>query len=174
MCIRDRLYTVLSVQRPDARVNHRPDWSALEKVVLARFPNKNAEWATRAVKQYRLFLELKIAANDWSAEIYSPSKSIDEIWHAHISLMDVYQRDILSLTDGLHAIERLPVAYNEARNRYKKAYYDHNRLMEDSGDEVDNEFWPDPSKLEDIPTENADDSDDGIDTGYRRKFAACG
>jgi len=164
------LQTVLSVERPDARAKHQPDWGALETIVLARFPDKNAEWATRAVKQYRLFLELKIGVKDFCAELYAPSKLVDEVWHAHISFLDVYQRDILSLTNGLHIIEHSPVIGEEARNRYQQAYEDHTERMQGSSDEVDNEFWPDPDKLEDVvPKENADDSGNGVDTGYGKE-----
>ena len=176
-----KLYTVLSVQRPDARTNHQPDWAALEKIVLARFPDKNAVWAKRAVKQYRLFLELKIAANDFVSDIYTqiywPSRPIDEIWQAHISHLDVYQQDILSLTDGLHIIERLPVYDEAARAQYENAYNDHiKRIKSLRGSrwlprhEVDNEFWPDPSKLEDIGEPSDGDSYDGVATGYRTRL----
>ena len=36
------------------------------------------------LEDYRRFLALKVAAQDWYASILSPPSSVDRIWHAHL------------------------------------------------------------------------------------------
>lgn len=173
-----KLYTVLSVHTPNkdptkAGKGHKVDWAFLENVLLARFPNKDKAWARRGVYQYRLFLELKIENEDWNSTKFSPSGSIDEIWHAHISFRERYQQDIFSLTNNQHLIEHTPVLQADSIKRYKDLHENHLKKSKETGETVDPEFWPDPNVVsvgdssdESDNDESSVDSDAHLDVGY--------
>mmetsp|Transcript_19528 Transcript_19528/g.42492 ORF Transcript_19528/g.42492 Transcript_19528/m.42492 type:complete len:585 (+) Transcript_19528:271-2025(+) len=171
-----KLYTVLSVHRPNQvpskpEKGYRPDWTILEEVVFARFPLKGVQWSRRAVLQYRLFLDLKIANEDWDSSKFSPSGPIDEVWHAHISFLDRYQRDIFFLTGNEHLIEHSPVLGKEASAHYKDAYKAHVEKMRRAKEPVDADFWPSPQdddseENEGSESDGSGDSYDHLDNGY--------
>ena len=174
-----KLYTVLSVHIPNteplqAEKGHVVDWAFLENVVAARFPKKGAVWAKKAVAQYRLFLELKIANEDWKSTKFSPSGPIDEIWHAHISFPDRYQHDIFSLTENKHLIEHTPVLKADSMKRYGDAYAKHVKRMAEKKEAVDENFWPDPNVVvvgdssdeSEVEDDSSVDSDAHLDIGY--------
>lgn len=148
-----KLYTVLSAWKPDQKVKDLPrykqdralpNWEALKLVVLARNPRRPERWAEKAVLQYRHFLALKKEHQDWDSKLFSPSGPLDTVWHAHLSFVERYQRDILAFTGG-HLIEHSPVLGGEAKDRYSAAYKEHRERMGQSGEQVDAEFWPAPS-----------------------------
>ena len=148
-----KLYTVLSAWKPDQKVKDLPrykqdralpNWEALKLVVLARNPRKPECWAEKAVLQYRHFLALKKEHQDWDSRLFSPSGPLDKVWHAHLSFVERYQRDILAFTGG-HLIEHSPVLGGEAKDRYSAAYKEHRERMGQSGEQADAEFWPAPS-----------------------------
>ena len=98
--------------------------------------------------QYRHFLDLKMEHGDWSSTAFSPSAALDEVWHAHLSFVDRYQRDIFALTKGAHrVIEHSPVPGPEAFDRYGAAYKAHGVRMQQRGETVDREFWPSPASV---------------------------
>ena len=74
------------------------DWNALIDLMETRFPNYGKHWAERAVKNYRYFMDLKKKKRDWDSKVYCPSKSIDEVWKAHICFPERYQEVSASLT----------------------------------------------------------------------------
>lgn len=129
--VKIKLHTVLSAHKPDEgnkaklvkwEAGSSADWDALVAVVAARNPKESAAWSRRAVQEYRLFLELKVQAGDWDSSYFSPSTPLDEVWHAHLSLVDRYQRDILALTNGAQrVIVHSPVLGNDAYARYAAA-----------------------------------------------------
>ena len=174
-----KLYTVLSCHAPneDAMAHEpgtSPNWAALEKLLTRRFPKKPSAWAARAVGQYQLFLELKIAHNDWDSEKFSPSAALDEVWHAHLSFVDRYQRDVLALTGGARLIEHSPVLGDDARGRYKACHKAHVARMRAAKQAVDNEFWPAPSASGLRADEHDDDSDDHMAYGSDAGGPSCG
>ena len=79
-----KLYTTLSAHSAN-ETNLKieddavPQWDRLEHLMNARFPDKGASWAKRAVKNYIYFLDMKKEHNDWNSELFSPSKWIDEV-----------------------------------------------------------------------------------------------
>jgi hypothetical protein len=96
----------------------------LVKVMQARFPDKPSAWSVRAVTEYAQFLELKRDHNDWDVGLFSPSTTIDQVWHAHLSFVDRYQYDVRALCGG-QLIEHSPVLGEEAFKRYETAYRMH-------------------------------------------------
>ena len=174
-----KLYTVLSVHIPNAEPlkvekGHEVDWAFLENVVAARFPKKDPAWSKQGVAQYRLFLELKIANEDWKSTKFSPSGPIDEIWHAHISFPERYQRDVFSLTGNEHLVEHTPVLKGDSMKRYKTAYAEHVKRMAEKKETVDKNFWPDPNVVvvgdssdeSEVEDDSSVDSDAHLDIGY--------
>lgn len=179
-----KLYTVLSAHAPDEVPSPKPkkgkaaagsssssetaDWAALERVVAARFPSKGKQWVRDAVLEYQNFLQLKIDHEDWDSTQFSPSKMLDEVWHAHLSFVDRYQRDIRALTNGAHhVIEHSPVLGDEARRRYKNAYEAHIKrsagLIQAGNQAMRAEFWPTPKQSNEHFEEQHDgDSDHGL------------
>jgi len=179
-----KLYTVLSAHKPDEKAGGKakqvkydkgaaPDWDALTRLVGARFPKKSADWAGRAVEQYKLFLELKIEHADWDSQKFSPSGPLDEVWHAHLSFVDRYQSDILALTQGARrVIEHSPVLGDEAHIRYEECHKVFLARMKRARIPVDKEFWPTPKESRDSFKEAHDgDSDDHLDTDFQ---PSCG
>ena len=185
-----KLYTVLSahqptsassgkVKQPKYDVGAAADWDALTQLVGARFPKKNAVWAAKAVQQYQHFIALKIEHNDWESELFSPSTSLDEVWHAHLAFVDRYQADILALTQGArHVIEHSPVLGPVAKGRYAACYKAHVERMRRSGTAIDKEFWPEPKDGDfKVPRDNDSDdhlSYDGGDPGSDEDGPVCG
>eukprot|EP00978_Attheya_sp_CCMP212_P011230 scaffold27594_cov48-Attheya_sp.AAC.3 len=164
-------------QDPDAV----PGWGALEQVVSARFPNKGEDWAKRAVRQYKYFLELKKVHNDCAEPVlFSPSGPIDEIWHAHLSFTERYQHDVIAFCGGTEIIEHTPVIGEEALRRYVTAYQVHKARMEKKNEDVDTEFWPAPKEMQKQFNDDDDDdkdiegdSDDQLSIRYSQ-FPQCG
>ncbi len=155
-----KLYTVLSAYKPGQTTTSDmssvgkplgvvgvPNWSALEAVVHARFPFKGTAWARLAVNEYLHFLELKKAMHDWASKVYAPSGAIDEVWHAHLSFVDRYQRDICAFTGG-NLILHSPVLGEEPKRLYAAAYKAHKRRMTQLNLVVEKEFWPNPKAPE--------------------------
>ena len=64
--------------------------------MIERFPEHLVSWCKRAVKDYVYFLDIKKEHNDWNSEMFSPSRWIDEVWHAHLSFTDRYQHDMMA------------------------------------------------------------------------------
>ena len=96
-----KMYTVLSENSPSdateiAQVDDGEssgwDVDALVHLMKARFPELGEDWAKRAVKNYRYFIDLKVKSKDWDSKVYSPSKAIDEVWHAHLSFPQQYRQ----------------------------------------------------------------------------------
>lgn len=161
-----KLYTVLSVYKPQqdqsALPNYAngvlPDWNALIGVVAARNPDKDKAWAERAVQQYSYFMDLKLDPN-LAKQKFSPSCMIDEIWHAHLSFPERYQRDMVCLTHGKSVPEHLPVHYKQSAQYYKKAHTEHSKRVQKQGRTVDQEFWPDPMPYDPSQHENSSDNE---------------
>ena len=68
--------------------------------------------------------------------LFSPSTTIDQVWHAHLSFVDRYQYDVRALCDG-QLIEHSPVLGEEAFKRYETAYRMHVSRMKKAGVKVD-------------------------------------
>lgn len=155
-----KLYTVLSAHRPNQLslpefiIGQSPDWDALVQVVHARFPDHSKSWAVRAVRQYRYFVELKINGT----KNISPSYAIDEVWHAHLSFPEQYQRDMIALTKGNGILEHKPVHLKQSAKYYEKAHKLHSKRMAKLNASVDKEFWPDPVPYD--PSQHEQSSDD--------------
>lgn len=167
-----KLYTVLSAHRPDEnglpqyQEGQVPDWEALIRVVAARHPEKGPDaesWAQNAVQQYKYFLNLKLDRR-LVGKKFSPSKALDEIWHAHLSFVDRYQRDLVCLTEGEGILEHMPVHVRDSYRYYQEAYKEHAMRMADEGIAVDKEFWPTPTR-DLFPEEWTGGDDDHLDTG---------
>jgi len=85
-----KLYTTLSAQSANETNNLKiehdavPQWDRLEQLMTARFPEHGGSWSKSAAKNVIYFLDLKKGHNDWISELFSPSKWIDEVWHAHL------------------------------------------------------------------------------------------
>jgi len=132
-----KLCTVLSAHRPNQgdeslpkyASGQLPDWDALIRVVEARNLDKGATWAERAVQQYKYFMELKVDSK-LAKQKFSPSYAIDEIWHAHLSFPERYQRDMLCLTKGDGIVEHMPVHLKQSAQYYKKAHAQHVKRMD--------------------------------------------
>jgi hypothetical protein len=167
-----KLYTVLSAHKPNqvsippVPNGTRPDWDALERLVKARHPEREYKWVKRAVEQYVLFLELKKEHNDFRSELFSPSNPIDMIWHAHLSFLDRYHRDVQALTGcsaDVIVLEHSPIIGEEARERYAAARQAHVARMLGLDKTVDEEFWPHPKRANaHFEEENDGDSDDHL------------
>ena len=152
-----KIYTVLSAhQRYEGALvapkgidlQCLPNWGALEKLVVARTA-WTEEWAKRAVKNYILFLELKRDFNDHEeCLLFTPPKKVDEVWHAHLSFTDRYQRDIMAFCgcgDGaVKIIEHTPVLGDAAKKRYTMTREALKTRLERIGQSLDNCFWPNP------------------------------
>ncbi|KAL3916140.1 MAG: hypothetical protein SGILL_005315 [Bacillariaceae sp.] len=164
-----KLYTVLSAYRPsqdkaslpDYVTGHSPDWNALSCVVAARNPSKNEAWVERAVHQYRHFIDLKVRLRK---QKLSPSYAVDEIWHAHLSFPDRYQRDMVCLTRGDGIIEHLPTHFKQSTKYYEKSFNQHSKSMKKAGCPVDEEFWPKPAPYD--PSQHESNSDTDKMEGY--------
>lgn len=170
-----KLYTVLSAYKPHQTTippveeEAKPDWESLYVVMKTRYPNREYGDIVRAVKQYILFLELKQEHNDYKSEKFSPSAAIDEIWHAHLSFLDRYQKDIQAMTKTSMIFEHNPVLGNEATARYKAALEAHTARMTALGKSVDRKFWPAASSH----FEEAHDGDSSEEL-YLPQAAQCG
>lgn len=170
-----RIYTVLSTYKPYQTMitpvedDAKPDWKALYVVMKTRYPGQEYGDIVRAVKQYILFLELKQAHNDYKSEKFSPSVAIDEIWHAHLSFLDRYQRDIQAMTKSNKIFEHNPVLGRDAKMRYQAAREAHVARMTALGEPVDPKFWPNATP----PFDEAHDGDSS-DELYVPSFASCG
>ena len=161
-----KLYTVLSAFKPGQDHSSlptytdgmSPDWNALVGIVAARNPNLARSWAERAVRQYSYFLDLKFDAT-LKKQKCSPSYMIDEIWHAHLSFQDQYQRDMACLSQGRGIfLEHLPVHLKQSVKSYEKAYNEHSKRMRKIGEDVDAEFWPAPQPYDPKQHEHASDT----------------
>jgi hypothetical protein len=124
-----KLYTVLSAHKPNqispippVPEGTTPDWDALERLV--KYPKY--KWVNkRAVEQYVHFLQLKNEHNDFRSETFLPSIPIDMIWHAHLSFLDRYHRDVQALTGSTGVLEHSPVLGEDAKKRYAAAHQAH-------------------------------------------------
>jgi len=171
-----KLYTVLSAHKPNqisipsVLEGATPDWDALERLVKARHPEREYKWINRAVEQYVHFLELKKEHNDFQSKMFSPSILIDMIWHAHLSFLDRYHRDVQALAGSTEVLEHSPVLGEDTKERYAAAHLAHVARMHGLDKPVDEEFWPHP-ELVDLEEEHAGDSDDCL---YLPSHASCG
>lgn len=182
-----KLYTVLSAHRPNdndslvAPAAHTsPDWRSLKALVAKRL-NKDKQWAKEAVKNYILFLELKRDFNDYKESIlFTPSVLVDEIWHAHLSFTDRYQRDIMAFCGGTKLIEHNPVLGEAARKRYAITYHTlkTRRERDVDGDDLNPEFWPEPVQNTGLPAsyenDTGGDSDDCVHVELPDAQCSCG
>ena len=174
-----KLYTVLSAYKPHQttiprpKEETKPDWDWLAVVMKSRYPEREYGDIKRGIKQYILFLELKQVHNDYKSEMFSPSTAIDEIWHAHLSFLDRYQKDVQAMTKPNEILEHNPVVGSEAMERYRAARQAHVARMEGLGKPVDSQFWPEtPPVRNTYFEENHDgDSTDGL---YMPQAAQCG
>jgi hypothetical protein len=173
-----KLYTVLSAYKPNQTTippvddDAEPDWESLYVVMKTRYPDREYGDIKRAVKQYILFLELKQEHNDFESKKFSPSAAIDEVWHAHLSFPDRYQRDIQAMTKTNKVFEHNPVLGREAAERYKAARDAHVARMTTLGKPVVSQFWPDVEATSTHYKEEHDgDSSDGL---YLPQIAQCG
>merc|ERR1711920_234976 len=133
-------------------VKTSPRWSDLEEAVERadlHVCQVGELSPAELVRQYRAFLALKVAHQDWSSLVLSPpmigyegQRLVDEVWHLHIS-MNCYEEDCELLTGG-HVIEHQPVLLPDARERYEHTYDLHCERCEEIGEEVDERCWPDP------------------------------
>lgn len=134
----------LPLVAPPAGTN--PDWGALEKLVSIRLnkeykddtdesddeetplfdprrSEKNKTYIKGIVKDYILFLQLKKDFNDYEASVlFSPSKIVDEVWHAHLSFVDRYQRDIMAFMGDAKLVEHEPVLGQAVKLRYATTF----------------------------------------------------
>lgn len=179
-----KLYTVLSAHKPNEAENalpkykpgDLPDWAALVCIVAARHPEKGSEaepWAKRAVEQYKHWLDLKLD-KDLAKSKFSPSKAVDEIWHAHLSFVDRYQKDLICLTKGESIVEHMPVYIKESYRCYTEAHKEHSKRMAKSGTAVDEEFWPTPARSLFPDTGRGHGDFDYIDAGANAGCGGCG
>jgi hypothetical protein len=171
-----KLYTVLSAHKPN-QISIPPvpegataDWDALERLVKSRHPAREYKWVKRAVEQYVHFLELKKEHNDFQSETFSPSTLVDIIWHAHLSFLDRYHRDVQALTGSTDVLEHSPVLGEDASKRYTAAHQAHVARMHGLDKPVDDEFWPHPERSG-FKEENDGDSDDHL---YLPSHSSCG
>lgn len=59
--------------------------------------NSNKQFVKGIVKDYTAFLQLKKDFHDHEASVlFSPSKIVDEVWNAHLSFVEKYQKDIMA------------------------------------------------------------------------------
>lgn len=135
----------------------------LVRQVMARL-DKDEAWSKRAVGEYKHFLQLKIDHDDYESKLFSPSAKIDEIWHAHLSFTDRYQRDVRALSKNNKIIEHMPVLGEEPYKRYAAAYNAHKIQMKEQGSKVvDGEFWPHPNSIpQPKPSTGGDSSGDEL------------
>jgi hypothetical protein len=164
-----KLYTVLSAHKPNqispippVPEGTTPDWDALERLVKSRHPQKEYKWVKRAVEQYVHFLQLKNEHNDFRSETFSPSIPIDMIWHAHLSFLDRYHRDVQALAGSTDVLEHSPVLGEDAKARYAAAHQAHVARMHRLDKPVYQEFWPYPERAGLKKEENDGDSDDHL------------
>mmetsp|Transcript_11271 Transcript_11271/g.25190 ORF Transcript_11271/g.25190 Transcript_11271/m.25190 type:complete len:167 (+) Transcript_11271:2-502(+) len=142
---------------PEYSLEQSPDWSALVRVVAARFPDQSESWVKRAVRQYRYFVDLKVDAR-LAKQQFSPSLEIDKIWHAHLSFTKRYQCDMLLLTQGNGIVEHNPMSFELSAKFYRKAHDEHSKRMAELNITVDREFWPKPRPYQ--PSKHEDSSGD--------------
>jgi len=173
-----KLYTTLSAHSANETNNLKvedeavPQWDRLEQLMIARFPDRGASWAKRAVKNYIYFLEMKKEHNDWNSEIFSPSKWIDEVWHAHLSFTDRYQHDMMAFCGNI--IEHSPVLGMMALFQYHVGCNKHYARMRRLNELVDSEFWP-PAKGEKQRIQSRQPHDgDSDDACYLPNHSSCG
>ena len=154
---------------PLANLNEQePGWKLLEVVMKERYPDREYADILRAIQEYRFFLEFKQEHNDYDSKIFSPSVAIDEVWHAHLSFLDRYQKDIQAMTKTHKIFEHNPVPASEAAKRYKAAREAHVARMQRLEKTVRESFWPDIE----LPPETHDgDSDNGL---YVPQIPQCG
>ena len=137
-------------ENPALPIEYEPDWDFLARAVLAQesmecpWSGKDISWANDALSEYRAFLQLLIEHKDWKSVKFVPSKKVDEVWSAHISFIDRYQRDMLYLTGGLAVIEHEPISEYDRFDKYQEAYNTHKERMLKKGRDVNSEFWPTP------------------------------
>ena len=169
-----KLYTVLSAHRPNEvspltvpSNDYQPAWSALEDLIVLRL-NKERSWAEQAVENYILFLELKRDFNDYEDSIlFSPSYLVDEVWHAHLSFTDRYQKDIMAFLGCNKLIEHTPVLGAAAKKRYETTYNTlkvrHERMGKSFPSWKSQEFWPAPKESSSIDDPGEDSDEDCLD-----------
>ena len=165
-----KLYTVLSAHRPGVKEIHGlvpgsdPNWTKLEHLVTTRF-RSSSSWSKRAVKQYRLFLELKKLHNDYDCKLFAPSGPIEKIWIAHLSFPQQYQQDIRAFCNG-SLIEHKPMLGETEIEGYRAAYHVHKARLETYGQSIDPEFWPNPKTIKQRASrqqQHDGDSDDELE-----------
>ena len=122
------------------------------------------------MEQYVHFLELKKEHNDFRSETFSASIPIDLIWHAHLSFLDRYHRDVQALTGSTEVLEHSPVLGEDAKERYAAARLAHVARTHRLDKPVDEEFWPQPERA-DLKEEHDDDSDGHM---YLPSHSSCG
>ena len=94
-----------------------PTLPAETKRVLLERLNKQS-LAQRVVDAYEQFLQLKIAAGDWDATLYSPSPAVDNVWHEHILDTRRYAADCLAMCG--HMIQHNPDGAQDADYETRK------------------------------------------------------
>ena len=180
-----KLFTVLSAYKPHQTTiplvprDAKPGWRLLEVVLKTRFPDRSYADICKAIDQYKLFLELKAEHNDLTKnQKFSPSRALDEIWHAHLSFPDRYQADIQAMflnsnnsassthdnTSKLGSartllLEHNPIAPALVMGCYRAAVMAHTERMERLGQTVDATYWPNPPPEHDSDYESADDKE---------------
>ena len=185
-----KIYAVLSAHKPNETLplvappeGTKPDWDALEKLVSLRL-DKDMEnmydeiYIKGLVQDYKLFLELKRDFNDFEhCLLFSPSMLVDECWHAHLSFLDRYQKDIMALMGKPKLIEHEPILGDEAKLRYVTTY---NALKKLKGDDIGrwSGGWPKPDIKITSSNEGGDvDSDADFDANDEIKiimpFESC-
>jgi hypothetical protein len=117
-------------------------WKRLEAVMQSRYPDRVYVDIQNAVKQYAYFLELKKDKNDYQCRFYSPSLPIKEVWFAHLSFLDRYQRDIQAFTGVKSKIfENIPITKDKSISRYNDTREAHVKRMADLSELVDTKYW---------------------------------
>lgn len=145
-------------------------------MVASRHLEKGSDaraWAEKAVEQYRYFLDLKLDKSLAKSK-FSPSKAVDEIWHAHLSFVQRYQQDLLCLTKGKHILEHMPVHVKESYRYYIEAHKEHSKRMAKLGKTVDEEFWPTPARSLFPDNHRSYGDDDHLDAASSAGCGRCG
>ena len=151
-----KLNTVLSAYKPhqthipsvDDVATAKPNWELLEGVVKSRYPDRSNSDIKEVVQEYVYFLELKKELSDYKSQLFTPSVEIDKVWHAHLSFLDRYQRDIQALTKVENKVfEHNPVLGAQARERYITTRDAHAERMLTKSKPVDIKFWPESVRI---------------------------